>query len=144
MSDVGAAAEAKIVLNVYAAINRNDPAAAVKAFDAEAEWSVPEEFPGGGTSRGRAAIEAHLAKSRENWAEGSCEPERLIFVGDKIVAIVHVHVRLKNETDWREGRIGDVFTFRNGKVTSVRVFAEPEQAMKWIGMEDPTTDPAVV
>lgn len=34
------------------ALNRNDIAAAVQAFDAEFEWVEPDEYPGAGTCRG--------------------------------------------------------------------------------------------
>jgi ketosteroid isomerase-like protein len=41
----------------------------------------------------------------------------------------HVRVRLKHETEWREGRIADVFTFRNGKAIQFRTFADKRQAL---------------
>ena len=37
---------------------------------------------------------------------------------------VHVHVRLENETAFREGDMADVHTFRDGKVTNGRVFTD--------------------
>lgn len=42
--------------------------------------------------------------------------ERLIVAGDRVVALVEVRVRLKDEVEWREGQVGDVFTFRDGKL----------------------------
>ena len=73
---------------------------------------------------------------RSTWAEGSCEPERFIVAGDKIVVFIHVRVRLKHETEWREGRIVDVYTFRNGKAIQFRTFADRQQALEWAGVED--------
>ena len=49
--------------------------------------------------------------------------------------LLHVHIRLKHETDWREGRIADVFTFRDGKAIEKRSFADSRQALKWVGVE---------
>ena len=48
------------------------------------------------------------------------QPERFVAAGDKVVVVAHVNVRLKDRTDWLEGRTGDVFTFRNGKVIEFR------------------------
>ncbi len=57
-------------------------------------------------------------------------------MGDKIVVSAHVHVRLKDQTDWLEGRTGDVFTFRYGKVIEFRTFFDEQQALEWAGVGD--------
>ena len=71
----------------------------VDAFDPQIEWTEPAEYPGAGTYRGRAAVQAHLSWARGTWAEGRCEPERFVVAGDKIVVFVHVRVRLQHEAD---------------------------------------------
>jgi ketosteroid isomerase-like protein len=120
---------------LYAALNRNDIPAAVAAFDPQIEWIDPVESPTVGTYRGRAAVEAHFSQARAMWAEGRCEPERFVVAGDKIVALVDVRVRLVDETQWRDGRLGDVYTFRDGKVVQARSFADRRQALEWAGVE---------
>jgi ketosteroid isomerase-like protein len=119
----------------YAALNRNDIPNFVKIFDEEIEWVEFAESPGGGSYKGRATVEAHATQARGTWAEGACEPERFIVAGDKIIVFVYVHVRLKHETEWREGRIADVYTFRHGKVIHMRNFLERAQALEWAGAE---------
>src|SRR5687767_15002400 len=116
------AAETEALREAYAALNRNDIPGFVKIFDPQIERIEPADFPMAGTYRGLAAVTEHVTKGRGTWAEGSCEPERFIAAGDKIVVIARVHVRLKTETEWREGRTGDVFTFRNGKAIQFRTF----------------------
>jgi uncharacterized protein len=128
------AAETEALREAYAALNRNDIPAMVNAFDPQIEWTEPAEYPGGGTYRGHAGVEAHLSQARETWAEGSCEPERFIVAGDKIVVFVYVRVRLKHETEWREGRLADVYTFCNGKAIQMRSFADRRQALEWAGV----------
>jgi uncharacterized protein len=126
--------EAAAVKATYAAINRNDIAAAVSALDPEVEWIEPPDYPGGGgTYRGPAQAMAHISKGRDTWAEGSCEVERLIFSGDKVIAFIHVRVRLKDHAEWIDGRIADVHTFRNGKVIQVRSFGTSQAAVEWAG-----------
>ena len=68
------AAETEALREAYAALNRNDIPAAVKAFDPQIEWTEPVEYPLGGTYHGPAAVQAHLSEARSTWAEGRCEP----------------------------------------------------------------------
>jgi ketosteroid isomerase-like protein len=119
----------------YAALNRNDIAAMVRIFAEEVVWIEFAGFPGEGTYRGHATVTAHIANARATWAEGACEPQQLIVAGDKIVVLVHVHVRLKAETEFREGDLADVYTFRNGKVVDVRVFGDQQEALGWAGVQ---------
>ena len=127
-------AETEALREAYAALNRNDIPAMVKAFDPQIEWTEPTGYPGAGTYHG-PEVTAHLSQARSTWAEGSCEPERLIAAGDKIVVFVHVRVRLKQETEFREARLADVYTFRNGKATQVRSFADRREALDWAGVK---------
>jgi len=129
------AAETQALKDAYAALNRNDIPAMVQAFDPRIERIEPADFPAGGTYRGLAAVQAHIANARATWAEGTCEPERFIVAGDKIIVFVYVRVRLKQETQWREGPLADVFTFRNGKAIQFRTFGERQQALEWAGIQ---------
>jgi hypothetical protein len=47
-----------------------------------------------------------------------------------------VLVRLKDQTDWIEGRTADVFTFRNGKAIEFRTFADEQQGLQYAGVEE--------
>ena len=124
-------AETDALRATYSALNRSDIEAAVDAFDPEIAWIEPAEYPGGGTYHGHAAVKAHLSRARGNWAEGSCDLERFIVAGDKVVVFIHVRVRLKHETEWREGRHAAVYTFRNGKSVEMRIFDDKQQALEW-------------
>ena len=44
--------------------------------------------------------------------------------------------------EWREGRVADVYTFRNGKVIEFRTFGDERQAVQWAGVQvsDPSGD----
>ena len=130
-----AAAETAALKEVYCALNRNDIPAMLQAFDPQIERIEPADFPGRGAYHGRAEVQTHFSRARETWAEGSCEPERFIVAGDKIIVFIHVQVRLKQETEWREGAIADVFTFRNGKIIQMRTFADRQQALDWAGIK---------
>lgn len=129
------AAEIETLKEIYAAINRNDVPAFLAAFDPEIEWTEFAGSPNGGTYRGHAALGALLSKGRGSWAEGTCEPQRFIVAGDKIVVFDYVRVRLKGQTEWLEGPLGAVYTFRNGKAIQARIFSERKDALAWAGIE---------
>lgn len=128
------AAETEALKHAYDAINRNDIQAFATILDPMVERIEPSDFPQGGTYHGIEAVRAHVAKGRGSWAEGRCEPERFIVAGDRIVVLLRVRVRLKDEKEWRTGRIADVFTFRNGKAIQFRTFGDEKQAFDWAGV----------
>lgn len=118
----------------YAAFNRGDIAATVENMHPQVEWVEPAEFPGGGTYHGHAGVMAYLAQSRNAWAEGSSQPERFITAGDKVVVFVYARVRPQGSDEWREVRLADVFTFRDGLVVAMRAFADRREALDWVGV----------
>ena len=129
------AVETEALREAYAALNRNDIPAFAAIFDPQIERIEPADFPQGGTYHGLEAVKAHVAKGRGTWAEGSCEPERFIVAGDRIIVLIHVRVRRKHEMEWREGQIADVYTFRNGKAIQFRTFGDEGEALEFAGVK---------
>lgn len=130
-------AETEALREAYAALNRNDIPAMLNVFDPQIEWIEPAGYTLGGTYHGHAALVAHLSQARDTWAEGSCEPERLLAAGDKVIVFLHVRVRLKQELEWREGHHADVYTFRDGKAIQMRIFEDSQRALEWAGIKAP-------
>jgi ketosteroid isomerase-like protein len=120
----------------FASINRNDMQSIIKDFDPQIVRIEPEGFPTAGTYRGIAEVQEHVAKGRGTWAEGTCEPEDFFTHEDKVVVYLHVRVRLKDSTDWIDGRFADGFVFRAGKIIQYLTFGERRDAMKWAGIEE--------
>ena len=127
-------AEIEALREAYAALNRNDVEGFIKDFDPQIERIEFEGSPAAGTFRGLEAVKGHVSQGRSTWAEGTCEPERFVVAGDKVVVFCHVRVRLKDQTDWLEGRTADVYTFRDGKVIQFRTFADAQEALDWAGL----------
>ena len=125
------------VKHFYAAINRNDMQAISRDFDPHIVRIEPEGFPTAGTYRGIAEVDAHVRAGRGTWAEGTCEPEKFLVNGEKVVVYLYAWVRLKGATDWSGGRFADGFLFRNGKIVEYRSFGERVQALEWAGIDDP-------
>jgi ketosteroid isomerase-like protein len=120
----------------FAAINRNDMQAMTRDFDPHIVRVEPEGFPTSGTYRGIEEVREHVRAGRGTWAEGSCEPEKFLVKGDKVVVYLYAWVRLKDATDWIGGRFADGFVFREGKITEYRTFGERDDALKWAGIEE--------
>jgi ketosteroid isomerase-like protein len=128
-------AETEALEEFFAAINRNDLGAITKYFDPDIVRIEPEGFPTAGTYRGIAEVQEHVTKGRRTWAEGTCEPEKFLVNGDRVVVYLHARVRLKNSTEWVGGRFADGFVFRNGKIIQYRSFGERADALHWAGIE---------
>ena len=128
--------ETEALKQFFAAINRNDMQAITKDFDPEIVRIEPEGFPTAGTYRGIAEVQEHVTKGRGTWAEGTCEPEKFLENGDKVVVYLHARVRLKGSTEWVGGRFADGFVFRNAKITQYLSFAERAEALEWAGIKD--------
>lgn len=128
--------ETEALKQFFAAINRNDLKAVIKDFDPEIVRVEPEGFPTAGAYRGIAEVQEHVRKGRGTWAEGTCEPEKFLVNGDKVVVYLHARVRLKDSTDWVDGRFADGFVFRNGRIVQYLSFGERAEALKWAGIKD--------
>jgi len=125
--------QTELLKQLYAAINRNDIPAALKFFSPQIERVEPEGFPSSGTYRGLEEMGAHFKSARDTWAEGRCDPEKFMSVGDKMIAYVHVRVRLKNQSEWIDAQVADGFRFQDHKIIEWRSFVEEKVALDWAG-----------
>ena len=128
--------EIDVLEEFFAAINRNDMQGITKHFDPQIVRIEPVGFPTSGTYHGIAEVQEHVTKGRGTWAEGTCEPEKFLTHGDKVVVYLHAWIRLKDATDWVGGRFADGFVFHNGKITQYHSFGERQDALKWAGIEE--------
>ena len=128
--------ETEALAQFFAAINCNDMQAITKDFDPQIVRIEPEGFPTAGTYRGISEVREHVTRGRGSWAEGTCEPEKFLVNGDRVVVFLHARVRKKGSTEWGGGRFADGFEFRKGKITQYLSFGERVDALKWAGIED--------
>lgn len=120
----------------YGAFNRGDIDATVRSLDANVEWIEPAEFPEGGEYHGVQGAKRYLAQSRASAAQLISEPEQFIAAGDRILVFVHARRLPKDSDTWRERDLADVYTFRDGRVMSMRAFGNREDALRWVGIEE--------
>ena len=89
----------------------------------------PKEFPTADTYRGHSDMRRHLVQGRNTWEEGTCEPIEFFPIGNKIVVIIHIKVRLKNNLTWLDAQIADGFSLKEGLVTEFHSFVNKEKAL---------------
>ena len=138
--------EIKALEQFFAAINRNDMQSITKDFDPQIVRIEPKGFGDRltvGTYRGVTEVREHVTKGRGTWAEGTCQPEKFLVNREKIVVYLHVWVRLKDSTNWIDGRFADGFVFRNSKITQYLSFGERVDALRWAGIENESQAGAV-
>lgn len=121
----------EIIQKIYSALNRNDVSTYLSFFDSKV--SRFETF--GGRFHGLEELKANFTQGRDNWAEGSCLPEEFSVHGNKVVVFVHVKVRLKDNREWIDGHVTDVFVFQGSKVVEFNSFADRDEASEWAGLK---------
>lgn len=122
----------ELVKEFYTLLNKNDISAAIKLFDPQIERIEFEGSAMAGAFRGLKEMEAHLIKGRSTWAEGSCTPQELVKIGDKLIVHVHVKVRLNGKSDWIDAFTADVFTFNHSKIIGMQSFFTLDDARNWV------------
>lgn len=130
-------AETRVLADFFSAINRFDMQAIVRDFDPDILRVEPEGHATSGIYRGVADVRAHIGKGRGTWAEGSCDPEKFLQNGEKVVVYLHARVRKNGSTKWMGGRFADGFVIRDGRIVEYRTFWERVEALEWAGIVDP-------
>jgi len=64
--------------------------AMTKDFDAQIVRIEPEGFHTADTYRGITEVQEHVTKGRGFWADGTCDPEKVLVNGDKVIVYLHV------------------------------------------------------
>jgi ketosteroid isomerase-like protein len=100
----------------------------------ELEVDLSENVLNPATFRGFDGFRRFVAEVHEVWAEFRMEPERLFDAGDHVVAFVHALGRGRGSGLEVDGRPAMVFGLRGGKVASVRVVQDREQALRSVGL----------
>jgi ketosteroid isomerase-like protein len=126
----------EIVRSIYEAVNRRDFDAAFRDLAPDVEFTTPPRGPTAGTYRGREEIQGfgrELFGAFETW---TYEPEEFIESGDQVVVVNKARMQPRGSSAEIELRNGNLWTIRDGKVVSMRVFAKPEEALEAAGLRE--------
>jgi ketosteroid isomerase-like protein len=103
-------------------------------FDENVEWVEDPAGPDSGTYRGLSAVRA-LVADRLSFFEIDQEVERLVEVGDDVLAFLLWRVRGQSSGATAEMRLATVSTFRAGKIARIRFYLDRAEALDAVGLQ---------
>ena len=123
------------------AYNRRDSQALVEELDPAIEWHPGLQVMLGGDAtvyRGHAGVTAMLRDTDDAFAEIHAEFSEIQDLGDRVVALGHIRTRGKASGAATESPLGTVADFRDGKISRIRTYLEPEKALEAAGPREPS------
>jgi ketosteroid isomerase-like protein len=85
--------------------------------------------------RGHKEVATYLRSWLDTWDEYRPEPEEFIESGDQVVALVHLRARGKGSRFQIEEHVADVFTVKDGKIATLRLYVERGKALEAAGVQ---------
>jgi ketosteroid isomerase-like protein len=124
----------EIVRLGYEAFNRGDVDRILDMCDPDVEWEdIPSlDIP---AAVGKDAVRAYFEAVMAAWERVRREPEEVIDLGgERVLVLCHVTARGRGSGIEVDGRIGDLLTFRDGRVVCWTSYASWARARKAAGL----------
>jgi ketosteroid isomerase-like protein len=102
----------------------------------EFEWIVPGH-PEGDLRHGPDATIAFFRDWIESWDELQVDWELLPAEPDRVLAILHMHGRGRESGAPAEMHVGQLWTWRDGRFTSMVMYYDLDEARREAGLPDP-------
>jgi ketosteroid isomerase-like protein len=137
-SDGSASAEnVELLRRFYESFNQNDLDAVLELCSEDVEvYKDPEvvEMVAAFTPRGRERVAQYLRGWLDSWSDYHARPEEFVQAGEEIAALTRNRARGKNSQFEIEGEMADVFTVREGRIASLRLYIQRDTAMEALGI----------
>ena len=105
--------------------------------DERFELHLPADYPEGGqVFRGREGLRAYTASLRETWREWRFVPERFLDTNDHVVVFALLVARGHESDVPIELETNHVWTIRDGRATSMRVYRDRSEALEAVGLRE--------
>jgi ketosteroid isomerase-like protein len=124
------------VRRAYEAFNRGDLDTAIDFMHPEIEWHtyiVPG--PGGALYRGHDAVRELWADAKRIFGDFRNVPEEVFDAGEHVIAHVSVEGVGARSGAPVQARIAHLYSFRDGKIVSVRSFDDRDEARRAAGLD---------
>ena len=121
------------------AFNRGDVEALLEVIDPEVEWhDVFAQMLGGEAMvyRGHEGVRELWGDLSGAFAELHVEYSEFRDLGDRIVAIGHLRVRGSESGAAIESPFGAITQWKTGKMTRLRAYLDPEEAVEAAGLSE--------
>jgi ketosteroid isomerase-like protein len=86
--------------------------------------------------RGREGLETYVKDSSVMWEEVSTVEEEFRDLGDCVLMLGRLQVRVRNSGVTLDSPGGVVFEFRDGKISRMRAYLERGEALRAAGLEE--------
>ena len=108
---------------------RGDFDTALEMFAEDVEWR--DQF---GTYHGHDGVAKSTARWTGTWEELEMEVEEMLDTGDDVVVLLRQTARGRGSGAPVEGVTGWVYTLAGGRIAKVRLFPDPNDALKAAGL----------
>lgn len=102
-----------LISGLYAAFGRGDVPGVLTQIDEDIAWHAPANLPHGGDFRGREAVGHFFQGLGEHWENLDLELDAVISGGDRVVALVRAHGRLRVTEEETGYSAAHVWTIRD-------------------------------
>jgi ketosteroid isomerase-like protein len=119
----------------YEYFNHRDLDAVLELCAPEIEvYKDPEviEMVAAFTPRGQERVAQYLRGWLDSWDNYQARPEQILESGEEVVVLVHVRARGKGSQFDIEADMADAFTVRDGKIVSLRLYIQRQDALQAI------------
>jgi uncharacterized protein len=113
-----------------------EPEAFWAIFDPAVEWDQTQQLPDAEVVRGVDAVKRSTRRWLGTFDDYSRALEELIDAGDEVIAVLRLRGTGRGSGAPIEGRVAQVWTFRNGKVVRYRDFPNKAAALMAAGLPD--------
>jgi ketosteroid isomerase-like protein len=126
-----------IAKRVIDAFNRRDIDAIFDCVNPDLEWfpAIPVTL-GGGALRGREGIESYIREVDDTWEEYRVVGQDFRDLGkDQVLVLSQVEGRGAGSRGLVDAAMGQIFDFRDGKISRVRTYLDHGEALRAAGLE---------
>jgi ketosteroid isomerase-like protein len=113
-----------------------DPEAFYEVLDPAVEWDTRRQVPDGEVGRGVAGVRQFFRRWEGPLARYEFELEEAIDMGDQVFTVLRERATGKGSGVPIEGRIAQIWTFRDGKVVRYRGFHDKTEALRAAGWRE--------
>jgi ketosteroid isomerase-like protein len=104
-------------------------------YDDRVEVRMPSDYPEGEqVLQGRGGMERLLTMLRDSWTEFRFEPERFVDAGQQVMVFIRVAARGGSSGLTAEQETAHVWGVRDGRLSSVQIYRDREQALEALGL----------
>jgi hypothetical protein len=122
---------------LYEAWRRGAYDEGLEVLDQHIEWCAAAEIPGHpGASYGRAAAIKFLVEWRDTWETYSVEVEKLIDLGDQVLALVREKGTGRGSGLPVETQFAQLWTMQDGRAVRMQEWRTWEAALEAVGLRE--------